>query len=264
MSDRVFNILAALCLVAVIGVMSWRSMHPAPFAAQGTLTFYYAGNGITPDKIPADQNPITVGVGSFSYPENGKTVWTPQGMPPVTIAQRQINLQFRFDGLPNDPAATIKQIEAVITDWQHRGDIVNLLIFDYSPAKPDIKAYTALINAANAHFTREYKASPYAIYPTANPHWTRQTRAAIIDGALRGMTPFVIPVPEAKISQKLFKQLSGFMFRFILQFPKGVSDADIDLPRLLKLENLYGITLTLDPQKPLPQNKDTVGLFPKL
>ncbi len=264
MSDRTVNILTALCLVIAVGVMSWRSMHPSSSAAHGTMTFYYAGNGITPDKIPADQNSVTVGVGSFSYPEDGKMVWTPQGMPPVTIAQRQINLQFRFDGLPHDPAATIKQVEAVIAEWQHKGDIINILIFDYSPAQPDLKTYAALINATNAYFTREYKADPYMIYPTANLHRAEQSQDAIARSFAASKTPFVISVPEAKISQKLFKQLSDFKFLFILQFPKGVASADIDLPHLLKLKKLYGIALTLDPDKPLPQDKDAVGLFPKL
>ena len=264
MSDKIFNILATLCLVAVIGYMSWRSMHP-PLSGHPTSApiSYYAGDGITPADFPADNNPVTVDVGTFSYAPDGRMTWTPGNLPAVTISQRQINLQFRFDGLPQAPAKTIQKLETVLKSWTHKGDIVNILIFDYDGAKPDFTAYANLINATNAHFTKEYTSNPYAVYPTLNLRWMEAAQSSFFE-KLNSSTVAVLSIPETHIPQKLFKHLADFEFQFILRFPEGKNVADIDMPHLIKLKALNGVTLTLDPHKPLFVKKDPVGLFPKL
>ncbi|MBU6474927.1 MAG: hypothetical protein KGQ70_03085, partial [Alphaproteobacteria bacterium] len=77
MGDRGFNILSVLCLAAIVGVMSWRSMHPHVSGVRATQVSYYAGDGITPANIPADNSPITIGAGTFSTTADGGTSWTP-------------------------------------------------------------------------------------------------------------------------------------------------------------------------------------------
>src|SRR5262249_5089753 len=143
MNSKVLNTLYIIALAAVIGVMSWRDMHPKQTvsASKPIATFYYAGADMTPALIPDDNTPLTISLGTFSYTKDGKTLWTPQGMPATTFAQRQVNLQFHFNGLPHNPDETIKIIQSAADDWVHKGDIVNVLLFDYNAGRPDLKAY---------------------------------------------------------------------------------------------------------------------------
>lgn len=272
MNNKAVNILSILCLIAVVGIMSWRDMHPKSEDDAATLLgilAYYAGDGVTPAMVPDEGNtrlPITVGLGDFSYAPDGKAIWTPHGMPPTTIAQRQVNLQFHFGGLPRDPAETISKIKAVTDEWVHKGDTVNTLILDYNPEKADLKAYATLLKAAYDTFSK-----PDATYSNRcvvnagiNVLWAEGPQKDTLKDLQDYSPQFLIHLPQAQISPELLSRLEAFKYNFILQFPAGVQLKDIDRATLKKLGSLTGITLTLDPHKPLPVKEEKIGLFPKL
>ena len=263
MNNKILNSLSILGLIVVVGVMSWRDMNPKidtdTSSALGMIT-YYAGTGITPAMIPNDNSwPITVGLGEFSTTPDGKTVWTPQGMPPTTIAQRQINLQFHFNSLPRDPAETVKKLKAIAEDWKHKGDTINVLVLDYTPEKPDLKAYSALLKAAHDTFIKSY-----VIYAGVNILWAEGPQKEALKDLQDNSPQFLIHLPQAHISPELFSRLEAFKYNSILQFPAGTLPGDIDALSLKKLGSLTGVTLALDPHKPLPKKEEKIGLFPKL
>jgi hypothetical protein len=261
MNDKVINSLIALGLIAVIGVMSWRDMHPKVEIndatwAQNMLT-YYAGAGITPAMIPDDNKPLTIDLGTFSYAADGKTVWISQSMAPVTFAQRQVNLQFDFSSLPQNPAETVQKIKTVSDDWVHKGDTINVLVLDYSPAKVDAAAYTAFLKTVHDAFKRPY---PYVIYAGINISWHDDVLKALQDVSAQ----FVARLPEKQISPDLFTQLAAIKYNLVLQYPAGTNLDHLDVSSLKKLPSLSGVELTLDANKPLPKKEDKIGLFTKL
>jgi hypothetical protein len=255
------NTLYIVALAAVIGVMSWRDMHPKQntYLPKPLATSYYAGADITPAMVPDDNIALSIGLGTFSYARDGKVSWKPQGMPPTTFAQRQINLQFHFNNLPHDPKETIKIIKAAIEDWTHKGDIINVLLFDYNAEKPDLDAYKTLLRAAHEAFHKNY-----VIYSGINILWAEGPQKNILNDLHESSPRFLIQAPQAPVSPQLFSKLEALKYDFVLQFPAGTQPEEINRPRLEKLDFLTGIALTLDPHKPLPKKEDKIGLFPKL
>ena len=264
MNNKIINTLSVVSLVAIVGVMSWRDMHPkidtAALPRLGILG-YYAGEGVTPDMIPDNNGwPITVGAGSLSYAPNDKLLWTPQGMPAVNIAQRQINLQFYFGkSLPKNPAETIEKIKAVTEEWVRKGDEIGVIVLDYSPAEPDLKAYTALAKATYSAFKGKH-----AICAGVNVLWPEWLQKDALKD-LREVTPgFLIHLPQASIAPPTLARLAALKHDFILQYPAGTQMEGIDTNGIKTLSGLAGVTLGLDPHKPLPKKEEKIGLFPKL
>ncbi len=266
MNNKVINALSILCLIVVIGIMSWRDMNPKSNideAYRSEMATYYAGANITPEMIPDDSMPITIAVGEFSYTPDGKTVWKPQGMPATTFAQRQINLQFHFNGLPHNPAETIEKIKAVAEDWKHKGDDPAILILDYSAEKPDLKSYAALLKTTHDDFKKNH-IDPYTIYSVINIQWLEGSKKEAIEELQDDSTVFLVQLPQAHISEDVFSKLDSIKHNLALQFPSGTQLGDLDMPRIKKISSLIGVTLTLDPHKPIPKKEEKIGLFPKL
>jgi hypothetical protein len=95
MSDKLVTPLVILLLAIVIGVMSWRDMHPDVGAGENNTNLvsnYHAAYDATPAIVPRDL-PVTISQGSFKYTPQGKAVFTRQGMPPSTFVQQQVSLQ---------------------------------------------------------------------------------------------------------------------------------------------------------------------------
>jgi len=263
MNAKILNSLAILCLIVVIGVMSWRDMHPKieadALSPSLGIVAYYAGPDVTPAMIPDDSKPITIGVGEFSYTSDDKLSWTPHGMPPTTIAQRQVNLQFNFKSLPKNPDETIKKITSLAEDWKHKGDTVTTLVLDYSPAKADLKAYAVLLGAAHGAFK-----GSYVIYTGINILWTDGPQKEALKELQDTSPQFLIHLPQAHISPELLSKLAALKYNLVLQYPAGTQMADLDMAALKKIPSLTGVTLTLDAHRPLPKKEEKIGLFPKL
>ena len=263
MNNKILNILSGVALIAIIGVMSWRDMHPkidTTAAPRLGVLSYYAGDGVTLDMIPDNGWPITVGVGSLSYAPDDKLLWTPHGMPPVTIAQRQINLQFYFGkNLPKNPDETIEKIKSIADEWTHKGNGVSIIVLDYSPAEPDLKAYVALAKAARNAFKEKYIA-----FAGINALWPEGPQKASLEDLQKESPRFLIHLPQASIVPQFLAQLAALRYNFILQYPEGTRLEDIDANSLKTLPRLTGVTLGLDPHKPLPKKEEKIGLFPKL
>jgi hypothetical protein len=270
MNSKTLNTFSILCLIAIVGVMSWRDMHPkADVNAVSALDMitYFAGPDITPAMIPNDNSrPVTISLGDFSYAPDDSPLWTPHGMPPTTFAQRQVNLQFNFKSLPQNPAKTIEKINTIAESWMSKGDTVNVLILDYRARKPDLKAYAALLKAAHDEFSRptEKFGSRYTIYAGIDLLWAEgQQKDALKD--FQDYAPqFLIHLPQTHISPELLSKLQAFKYNVILQFPAGTRVEDIDVATLKKIASLSSVTLTLDAHKPLPKKEEKIGLFPKL
>lgn len=260
MNDKIVNGLFGLGIVTLIGVMSWRDMHPAVISndanwVQNEIS-YYAGGNIAAGMIPDDSKPVTINVGTFNYGAGGKLAWAPHGMPAATFAQRQINLQFDFSSLPKDPAATIKKIKAVSEEWVHKGDAVNVLILNDTEPKVDVAAYDALNKVVYETFRRTHS---FIIYDGINVAWPEATLKTLQQNS----SQFVVQLPEIHIAPELFARLKVIKYNLVLRYPVGAMANDLDVAMLKKLSNLSGVELTLDANKPLPKKEDAVGLFPK-
>jgi hypothetical protein len=264
MNNKALNIFYILCLVLAVGIMSWRDMHPkvnAALAAPGLgVTSYYVGAHITPAMIPDDSKPLTIGLGGFITTPDGKTIWKQGHWLPTTFAQRQINLQFHFEGLPRDPAETVSKIKSITEDWVHKGDTVNVLILDYSPDQnPDFKAYAAFLKAAHDAFKRTY-----VLYTLVDTSWVEGPQKESLKELQDSSPVFLIRLTQSQMSPAFLSRLEAFNYNFVLQFPVGVRWEDLDMAALKKLTSLNGITLTLDPRQTLLKPEEKIGVLPKL
>lgn len=249
-TDKTITFAAVLLLAAVIGIMSWRDMHPqkelAGQASENIPTGYFVDSSITPGLIPDDNLPLSIAQGRFKYKPNGKMEFTPQGVPPTLFAQRQITLLLQFDALPKNREETFKKILSLIADWKHQGNIVNGVIFDYRPrrpaAQPDFPAYAEFLAA----FRKFSLPDAYLLIPMIDFSWSKNLALLSQDGIpffLADLPPANIPVP-------------AFNHKFQLRVPAGVS--------LPSIENhlFVGSLTTLDPHSAPPLAKEKLGLFP--
>lgn len=250
--DKIFPVVSVMILAALVFWMSWRDMHPelsAPESAGTKLkTFtYYAGPAIKPDMVPNDNLPVTIAV--------------PDGMAPTTFAQRQMNLLFQFNSLPEDAAEAVKKSRAVVRDWETQGNTVVTIFIDYRPQKADPKAYAAFLKA----FREEFKNSQNLVV-AADADWQKEDLRTLAE-----YTPaFLIETPQADLSFSWLTELAKTGYEFILQFPAGVLPEDVEKTTLKQIKAMSdppaiaGYVFTLDPQKPWPKTEEGIGLFPKL
>jgi hypothetical protein len=257
MSDKTITLLSALFLALIIGVMSWNDMHPqSKSAAKETdiIAGYYAGEEATAGIIPNDDQPLTIAQGQFDY-SRGKTVFVHRGMPPVTIAQRQVNLLLGFSDLPKNPAATLEEIKALLQSWENQGTEVDVIFLDYRPKKPDFKAYSGFFRAFNKYF----QAAPHVVIPVADSTWLDDGRKAgrqmLQDEAPQFL--FRMDTPE------LLRNLTSFKYGFQIILPAGSPPGSPEARALEENDHFAGGLLTLSPHMPIPKKEPAIGIFPK-
>ncbi|MFH1158556.1 MAG: hypothetical protein V1721_06700 [Pseudomonadota bacterium] len=262
MKGKILPFLSILFLIAVVGVMSWRDMHPEAGGGKpeklSSFT-YHADTGVTPAMIPDDNNPVTIALGTFRHAPDGKTEWIPQGMPPAILAQRQVNLLFRFDGLPKNPAETLEKMQFLVKDWERQGNTAATLFLDYRPKTPDFRSYAEFLDAAHDRFRLTN-----SLGIVTDISWTDIQERDPFEQLHKNIVLFQIDLPQPKIAPELFLKLKRLRYAFLIRFPAGVLPADLDMRDYKKLMTLSGIVLTLDPHNPWPQKEERIGIFPKL
>ena len=262
MNGKIFPFLSVLFLIAVVGIMSWRDMHPKVDEGKPeelSSFFYHVDTNITPDMIPNDNNPVTIVLGTFKYASDGKTEWISQGMSPAIFAQRQVNLLLRFDGLPKNPEKTLKKIQSLIKDWEQQGNTLTTIFLDYRPKSPDFTSYTEFLNAAYDRFRLSHSFGVVADVSWLEPSYKNQLKQLH-----KNVSVFLVDLPNPKIAPEIFSRLETFGYAYFLRFPAGILPADIDMREYKKLKPLSGIVLTLDPHNPWSRKKERIGIFPKL
>lgn len=112
------KIASLLLLVLVIGVMSWRDMHPAPKAVTGPVQYpYLAATDVPASAVPDDRMPVTIEQGRFAG-----GVLKPAGMAPTLFAQRQLSLLYGIDS--THPRETLDALGKAVEAWKGKGNTV--------------------------------------------------------------------------------------------------------------------------------------------
>lgn len=262
MSNKALNIFYALCLIGLVGVMSWRDMHPtaAPVkVTTPTLFTYHAGADIpSSSAVPGDTMPVSVFQGMLAKDADGKVVWTPQGMAPATFVQRQVSLVLRLKALPPDPVETFRRIEERVNEWKRQGTVVAALVMEYAPEDGDFGAYADFLEAAYAHFTGKQ-----IILAGTEDSALPAFKKADLGRMVRAAPMVLIGLSEPRISPERMAELKALEYGFILRFPVGVLPQDIPLKPFEDMPMFRGFSFTLDPHNPWPKKGSEVGLFPK-
>jgi len=262
MNDRILTLSSILLLALIVGVMSWNDMHPQiKNAAQGTdiITGYYADKEATADIIPDDDLPLTIAQGEFGY-ANGKTGFIRQGMPPVTIAQRQVNLLLGFEGMPKNPAETLAKTKALIKSWENQGTSIAIIFLDYRPKNPDFKAYSGFIKALKKYFS----ATPHVLVPVADISWLDDRQKAGRQLLQEDAPIFLVDINKPQLPAELIRKLANLGYGFQLILPAGTPPAGIDGKALQKTGLFGGASLTLTPHQPFLKKEPAIGIFPRL
>lgn len=256
MKKKTFTTLSFILLAAVIGVMSWRDMHPSlPKETEKALPLYSYHIPSLPSVniVPDDNVPLTLNAGSFKYTQQGKTEWV-ENIKPVIFAQRQVNLLFHFDNLPANPEETVSKIQSVINGWTQQGNMVSILFIDYRTKTPDLKAYSLLIKKLHDRFKN--KNNLIATAPLVGD-------ASSLEPFASSVVLFLIPLESAELTPSIVSALTKFKYGFSILLPAGTSLKDMDLKTLHQIPSLSGIDLTIDPTKPKPSTEVKIGILPK-
>lgn len=261
MKDKTFTILSVLSLIVIVGIMSWHDMHPSVRSVDlknPVLYTYLAGENITPAMIPDDAFPVTVDLGAFSYTPAGQMAWAGRAMDPITLVQRQTNLLFHFEGLPQAPDETLQKAAALIKSWEQKGSDPSVIFLDYRPKAPDLKAYVAFLKTFHARFSRSY-----SLATVIDASWLDDPQNPVF-GEIESYAPnFLIALEDARIEPALLSKLEKFRHNFILCFPAGTFPADVDAAAFKNLVFLTNYSFTLDARKPWPKKTEKIGILPQ-
>lgn len=261
MNDRTLTILSVLCLIAIVGIMSWRDMHPvARDRGPAPLTGYAydAGPDITAAMVPDDNSPVIIAQGEFKYSPDGKTTFTPEGMLPTTFAQRPVSLLLRLDGLPQNPVETLEKIAELEKAWKNQGTDLATVFLEHHEGNPDFKTYTDFLNALRTRFKDSFH--PAVVIHAA---WLDEPQRSSLQRMQEYTPHFLIDVPQLPPPPEFLSKLHKTGYAFILRFPAGALPADVDASALNKARFLSGYCFRLDAHKPWPIKEEKVGLFPK-
>lgn len=254
MRSKVFSALSIVALFTIVGVMSWRDMHPTlnkgPVTPVLALLGYQVNADIPLQMIPDDSTPLTIYAGRF----NGGGEWVADGMAPTIFAQRQVNLRIGFEALSANSTETLKKIQVVVQDWERQGNILSDLYLDYRPENPDFKTYADLLQVLHAHFK-----SSHRLIVAVDTDWD----SASLQPLQSYVALFLAVVLQPDPTPEILSQLGKFGYGFSIQFPTAVMPAKLDIGSLRKNTLLVGVVLTLDPHKPLPQNKKKIPVLPR-
>lgn len=257
MSERSRIALFALALALVLGMMSWRTMHPEQTSAMHGLASYYINDDLPAEAIPGDGRPLTIAQGEFRYAQDGTVRFTHQGMPPTLFAQRQVNLLLKFAAMPKNPATTFAALDALMQEWDRQGTAVSALFLDYRPAKPDFKAFAAFIRALKKHFLQ----NPHILIPVVSPDWAEMPDHKLL---LDDIPAVLVDLRQFPPTQVQSDRLSRFEYNFQLMLPATALPDDEIMDILPKPKTFGGYFLTLGPHHTRVRKEQAIGLFPKL
>lgn len=257
MSERNLTFFFILCLTLVIGVMSWRGMHPEKATAPNSAASYYINDKLPTAPIPDDNIPLTIAQGEFRYAQDGSVRFTHKGMLPSLFAQRQVNILLTFATMPKNAAETFSKIEALLQEWKHQGTTISVLFLDYRPPKTDVKAFTAFIQGLKKHFSKD----PHVLIPVVDINWSETQDHQLL---LEDIPTVLVDIQKLPPTLAQLGKLSGFKSNFQLRLPVTELSDDEIIGILPKTKFFGGYFLTLDTRKPLTKKSQTIGLFPKL
>jgi hypothetical protein len=257
MNDKIITLSSILILALIIGVMSWHDMHPQlKTAAEADIVAgYYADKEATAGIIPDDDLPLTIAQGKLDD-ANGKTGF----MPPMTIAQRQVNLLLSFEDIPKNPAVTFSKAKALIASWENQGSNIAIIFLDYRPKNPDFRAYSGFIKA----FKKYLAATPHVLLPVIDLSWLDDQHKAGRQLLQQEAPLFLVDLDKTQLSAALIQKLANLKYGFQLVLPAGTLPAAIDGKALQKTGLFGGALLTLSPQQPILKKEPGIGVFPKL
>lgn len=262
MTDRVLNLLYLLFFVVAVLFLSWRDLRGNSYTPPAAFP-YYAPVNASRQNVPDDNLSVTIAQGSFNYEapaiKDGKALFTAAGLKPVSFPQREVNLQFRFEALPRtaeETADTLDKINTAIDSWNHQGNNVSGIYIEYTPEKPDLKAYQALAAAVKGKFRTEY-----VIGKSVVPSWLEHMSADEIQTFYGDGLTLLIVQPEHWNTPETIRILQKIRGGALFELPPGVFVDDV-VPKISQQLSLMTFMVTLDPQRPVPRQGHKVGLFP--
>lgn len=260
MNEKGLSLFSGLLLAALVGIMSWQSMHPQKNLRLGSVMAGYFANTETTSAslIPDDSLPVTIAQGTFRYTPDRKTKFQRQGMAPALFAQRQVNALLRFENLPPNPDKTFPEIDKLLQDWKAQGASLTAIFLDYRPAHPDFNAYAAFIRAFKKHFL----ADPHLLIPVIDTSWLGGRKKQGVRLLQPEVPFFLIELPTQAIPPATLQDLKSFEYSFQLKLPAGPSR--IDQASLQAISLFGGCIYTVDTLHPILKKEKTIGIFPKL
>lgn len=256
-ADRLLSLGAVLALVLAVGWMSYHDLRPKQqqvpaHLAKRIASEYFVETSGTPAHIPDDSLPVTIHAGEIAEG------FTPHGMAPVTLPQRQVNLAFTLKRPPADRAAIEAQILSAVEQWKQQGNEIVALFIDYRPATaPDFKAYEALLEQLKG----TPKTKLYHIAPTLDLAWVK---GADYIPLKEHASAFLIEYDGGDI-ETFLAQTRDIPYAFRVKLPAGKEEQNRALIEKLKQHPRFGSAMqAIDSSSPMPEKEEPIRLWPKL
>lgn len=133
-------VLIVLAVIAAVGYMTWQDMQAITnknIARLKMVQYVAASEG--PQAVPDNKMPLIIEAGSFATDsETQEAVFTPSAIPAQNVAQREVNLIFKLDAVPQALGTTTDTMLQTVEDWKRHNNIMTEIIFDWQVDNPPL------------------------------------------------------------------------------------------------------------------------------
>jgi len=263
MKNKILTIFAVLFLIGSIIFVNWKSFHHEARVDVSTVksinivSGYFLGFGEKPDIIPDDQRPVTIAVGEFKKINKDKVKFVKRKLGYVTLAQRQINILFIIDILPDNFIPIIDQIKESLKMWQLQGNEISAVFLDYRPKKPEFKKYLEFTRAFRKHIPNIH------ILPVLSLSWLNNKKYSDYLLLKDKASFFLVAMDKEENTTENIKKLDTVGYGYRLRLPKGYLSSDVDAKTIVNSKGFGGAMANIDSKRIIKEKKIIIGIMPK-
>lgn len=133
-------VLIVLAVIAAVGYMTWQDMQAITDKNIARLKMMqYVAASEDPQAVPDNKMPLIIETGSFvTDGETQEAVFTPSAITAQNVPQREINLIFKLDAVPQALGTTTDTMLQAIEEWKRHNNIMTEIIFDWQVDSPPL------------------------------------------------------------------------------------------------------------------------------
>ena len=234
-----FILLCAAAAAITLAIMTWTGS-PGRLAPMKYPLSYYVSERMLPKDIPSDDKPLYIAQGDILEHHKSLRLHS-DGLHPVNLGHRALNLVFRLPGLPDSAKALAAIIHHRVAAWRKKGDIVSGITLD--PAL-DTSSDFMQFSAMTRKLKQDLGSDHLEISLMADYDWLEPEQQAAFQTIQISISDFIFYLQNADLKSQdtrdTLEQLDNFQHPFLVAILKKDHSSAL-MTELLKAPYFDGI-----------------------
>lgn len=189
-------VLIVLAVIVAVGYMTWQDMQATTDQSIARLRMMqYVASSEDPQDMPKNKMPLIIEAGSFKTDTDTQEVtFAPAAIPAQNVAQREINLVFKLDAIPETLDTTTETMLQTVADWKRHNNIMTEIIFDWQIDTPPLEQLPVFATMLISSINRDLWAGM-----VLQRKWFEETPEAALEMArkTRAVRSYIFDIKEA-------------------------------------------------------------------